>query len=173
MGGAFKIKGSHLFGSAPARLLSCAWIAGFLLGLAVSYFFRNSISYLFTLSHALYSNAPLKLMLSILPFLLSVLTVSFSRPKWMFLICGMKAACFAVCCLLLYLCYGQAGWLACLLFLFSDICSLPILFLYWLQHISDTTCSLRKHFVFFLAMALIAFVDYGIVTPYAVKFLII
>lgn len=173
MGSTAYRKGAEPFGSAPHVLLSCTWLVGFILGLVIMYCFRSSLSEVLPLLRLFHSKVSLKLMLTLLPFLLSVLTVSLSGPSWLYLICAIKAVCFSAHCLMLYLCYGQAGWLACWLFMFSDICSLPFLFLYWSQHISGTACSLRKHFAFSLIVALLAIVDYGIVTPYAVKFLII
>lgn len=154
--------------------LSWIWLAGLLLGSVATFFFRIFISSLLPALMRIYCSVPIKLLFTLLPFLLSAFVVYSSHFGWVFLICGAKAVCFAICSSVLCLHYGQAGWLARWLLMFSDVCTLPLLFLYWTQSVTGgETFTWRKHVIFMLAIMLFTIVDYRIVTPYAVKFVII
>lgn len=154
--------------------LSCIWLTGLLLGSAATIFFRFFVNPLLPVLMRIYCSVPIKLLFIFLPFLLSALAVYLSRPGWVFLLCGVKAVCFAIGSCILCLHYGQAGWLARWLLMFSDVCTLPLLFLYWMQSVTGgETFTWRKHVIFMLAIMTFTIVDYRIVTPYAVKFIII
>lgn len=155
----------------PSALLSWVWLVGLLIGLMGSFVGRDNFATVFSGFNPVTVSAPRKLFITLLPFLLSVLTVSFIHRSWLYLICGAKAVCFAICCFLLCLCYGQAGWLACFLFMFFDVCSLPCLFFYWMRQLCTQDGTGRfQHIIFFLIIAVLAIIDYRIVTPYAAKF---
>ena len=110
---------------------------------------------------------PARCFYSLLPFLLSAFAVIFSYHKILFLICGMKAACFGARCVLFGSHFGQGCWLAVPLLFFSEICSLPCLYYFWLKHISiDISLKISEIIVFILISALILGVDYQIITPF-------
>lgn len=158
----------------PATLLVSIWLAGLVCGTAISYLCRVHLSSLAALIYPLFFSLRCKILFALLPFLLSAFAVSFSRPAWLLLICGMKATLFSFCCVILCLCYGQAGWLARWIFLFFDVCSLPLLFFYWLRNIGIRSGKRwAEHMLLFLALVFLILIDYRIVTPYAAKFGII
>ena len=147
-------------------LLMIIWLSGLLFGLVLAEIgdalFRRLTQTLFA--------TPQKYMLSILPFLFSAVAVFFSRPRWLYCICGVKAVLFAVSCFLLCDFFGHAGWLAYCLFMFADVCSLPFLYCYWLRNLSnDRSRGVREYFILLPILASIV-VDYRIVSPYATKF---
>ena len=156
---------------APGLHLMGIWISGLTLGLAFSFLCRDYLTSLVPLFSLRTDSAQLKLFLLILPFLLSVITVYCAHPAWLFLICGMKAFSFSLRSFLLCLCYGQAGWLAYGLFMFFEIWTLPCLYFYWL-HCLNSKGDYRwyMHIILLLFIAIIAIIDYRIVTPYAVQF---
>ena len=155
----------------PAALLSCIWLLGIFLGLALASFSTDYVAPLLVKIVPSIIYTPIKLLIAILPFLLSVYAVSYTHRNWLFLICGLKASWFSFCCFLLCMCYGQAGWLACELFMFFEIFTLPCLFFYWVRHLSiQEGFPVHMHIVFFVLVAVIAIVDYRIMTPYAAKF---
>lgn len=174
LSGAFCKSGRSCLCPSSSLWLSCVWLAGLLLGLAASIYFSNAFGSWLPVLYQIYRSAPLKLLLTFLPFLLSAFAVCLSRPGWLFLICGIKAVCFVVCSFVLCLCYGQAGWLARWLFMFSDACTLPLLFLYWMQNLAgNCVFSWQRHVIFLFTIMLFTIIDHRIVTPYAVKFVII
>lgn len=159
---------------ATSTLLSYIWLTGLLFGTAVSFFIRDYLTAFLSIFSPTFFSVPGKFLIALLPFLLSAFAVSFSHHVWLFWICGIKAVCFSICCFLFCLCYGQAGWLARWMFMFSDVCSLPFLFFYWLRHLgTHGDRSFYKHIIFWLPVVALVIIDYRIVTPYAVKFGII
>ena len=153
----------------PVIALSCTWLFGISVGLVAVFFFKDIVQALFG-AFPVFTSTAHKFFLTVLPFLFSVLTVHFFGPRCLLLICGFKAVCFSMCCCMLCLYYGQASWMAGVLFLFSDICSLPFLFLYWLRRVSvQQLPGFLKYLLLFCAILVI---DYRIVTPYAMQFVI-
>lgn len=102
-----------------------------------------------------------------LPFLLSVFAVSFNEP-WLLLIISMfKAFSFSFCATGVSLAYAQSSWLVRLLFLFSDILIIPILYVYWLRHISDRYKVRRWELPLFLCIAgLVVWIDFQFIAPF-------
>ena len=152
-------------------LFSGAWLSGFAIGFLGGFLGRDClISLLCEITPAKDSFIQ-KTTIVLFPFLLSALAVYLNCPKWLFLICGTKAAHFSFRCFLLYLCYGQACWLSCCLFMFTEICSLPCLFFYCIRHISlrRDRC-LYTHVLILILVAVFAILDYRVVSPYAARF---
>ena len=169
-GAIHKREGDRLF-SSPATFLVYIWLAGMMFGILLCFLFRAYLLSLFTLIYPIFFAVHCKILFVLLPFLLSAFAVSFSRPAWLLVICGIKATVFSSCCVILCGGYGQAGWLACWIFLFFDVCSLPLLFFYWLHNLSfHSSRRWFEHIVFFFALMVLILIDYRIVTPYATKF---
>lgn len=70
-----------------------------------------------------------------LPFLLSVLAVRFCRPG-IYVLAISKGFCFSFTGFSVWLAFGNAAWLISALLLFSEWMLLPVLYLFWLRHIS-------------------------------------
>ena len=155
----------------PATLLVCIWLAGMLFGIAISFLCRTHLMSVLPLICPVFFRVHHKIFLALLPFLLSAFAVHFSNPAWLFWICGIKSTLFSFCCVVLCLCYGQAGWLARWIFLFLDVCSLPLLFFYWLRNLRNRRGSCwYEHIILLLALIALILLDYRIVTPYGAKF---
>lgn len=173
MCGALYKSGKNRLFTLPVILVSCVWLVGLSVGLVFAFFCKNVAPALLSKSCLVFTCAPLKIFLTVLPFLFSFLSFHLSRSAWMLLICGSKAICFSFCSCILCLYYGQASWLASGLFLFSDVCSLPLLVFYFLRHI----CILKfpdtlEYLLIICTISLLVIIDCRIVTPYAMQFVI-
>lgn len=146
------------------------WLSGLLIGTGWTYSVTCKQSSVILSVLNLCLATPLKYLLVVLPFLISAIAVIYSRPKLMFFICGIKAACLAAGCTLLCYSFGQAGWLAYWLFMFCDVSSLPFLYCYWIRSLYSDRNSIRRDYLFLMPVLALIIVDYRIVSPYAMKF---
>lgn len=155
-------------------LLSYFWLIGLFFGTAISFVGREYLIRLMPVLQPVLRSGHLRIALVLVPFLLSAFAVCFSRPVWLLWICGLKAFSFIICCLILCLRYGQATWLARWLYMFSDVCSLPLL-LFFGQYSFNAKRERLPYacIVLFLALVLLIIVDYRIVTPFSSRFGII
>lgn len=102
----------------------------------------------------------------LLPFSFSAFAVYFSFPRALYAICFFKTALYFFLSCAVACSFGSAGWVIRLLFLFSDICFLVLLYWYWMRHISgQRVFSAGECIVFLSAAALISGVDYLMITP--------
>jgi hypothetical protein len=101
----------------------------------------------------------------ILPFLLSAFLVNLGWKQFLPLVAFGKAFCFAFVATGILSCHGAGGWIALPLLMFSDILSIPVLWLYWLQQRDRVRLSnfTMEYLVFFL---LVGSVDYLIISPF-------
>lgn len=102
-----------------------------------------------------------------LPFLFSVFAVYIHKHWLLFPICFLKGLFFSFVSLLIWGSFDSAGWLVWRLLMFSDWASLPVLFLYWLRHISGKrSCSGYEVMLIASVYVLIASVDYCYISPF-------
>ena len=103
----------------------------------------------------------------LLPFLFSAIAVYLSAPWLIYAVCFLKTALFSyISCGVVSL-YGSAGWLVHILFLFSDIFYLVLLYWYWIRHVSSGKAfSTAEAFRFLLAASLISGIDFYIISPF-------
>ena len=152
--------------------LSVGWIFGLLSGWYAAIKMQPSL-----VSSAVelvgYFRMPFFKVLSVcLPFLFSAIAVYCSVPGLILLISVLKAIFFAFCCCYLEYFFGSCSWLLRLLLLFSDICSIPVVFFYWLRHFEGNIhFSLQEHLWLSVFLMIVLGIDYFIVTPYAVELL--
>lgn len=128
----------HIFSGlqrkADTVFLALFWSAGLFAGCV---FYRNTgDSTVSLMCGALNGAVSIVSLLSVilLPFLLSAFAVYLSRPSFLFLIAFAKAFSLAFVSAGLLSAFGSAGWLARLLLMFSDCCTVPLLWLYWLRY---------------------------------------
>lgn len=102
----------------------------------------------------------------LLPFSFSAFAVYFSSPRALYVICFFKTALYFFLSCAVTCSFGGAGWMIRLLFLFSDICFLVLLYWYWMRHISgDRMFSIGECVAFLGAAGLVSGVDYFMITP--------
>ena len=171
LGTVYRTKFNSLRSVTSNKLLVYIWLLGLLLGSGLSFLCRDYLISILPKIFPYFLSVPLKSWLTLLPFFLSVAAAYFSRPICLFYLCGIKAIWFAACCFLLCLCYGRSGWLARWLFLFFDVCSLPLLFFYWLRLLKNfREWTIYEHLILLLPLVALISIDYRIMTPYAAKF---
>lgn len=104
-----------------------------------------------------------------LPFLLSALATLQCRPL-LFFISFFKAFSYGACFHGVTLAFPHCGWLIRCLLLFSDNCALPVLYIYWIRHVSRDPSCLRREFLYcFCYLLSIAVMDVYWVSPFLVR----
>ena len=151
-------------------LLALSWFSGMLLGtcaaLAASEFLVPMMRQSVTRSVSI----PGLLAASTIPFLFSAFAVSLSEPWLLLIISTLKAFGFSFCACGVSLAFGQSSWLVRFLFLFSDHCLIPLMFLYWLRHIQgQATARLWESAVCIGVAVLVGCMDYCLVAPFLVS----
>lgn len=146
--------------------LALFWSAGLFAGFI---FYRNTgNSSVSLMCGALNCAVSIVSLLSVilLPFLLSAFAVYFSRPYLLLVIAFVKAFSLAFVSAGLNTAFGAAGWLAQLLLMFSDCCTVPILWLYWLRY-GEKSCkfSLKGTFCTIFVVCMVGFFDFYFVSP--------
>ncbi|MGM9548844.1 MAG: hypothetical protein ACI3V5_03265 [Faecousia sp.] len=148
-------------------ILAFCWIAGLLSG---AYVFRSAGSSLDSLMRgALFRPVSIAglLCVTIFPFLFSAFAVYISEPRLLLLVCFGEAFVFSFVSLGLTQCGGSAGWLIRWLLSFSTSLTAPLLYLYWLRHLTGRKrfCSLEAAGMLCMC-ALIGSVDFRLISPF-------
>lgn len=105
--------------------------------------------------------------ITVFPFLISALAVFFSTPWLLLLVCFCKAFLFSFVSLGIWQAFGSAGWLARLLWMFSDCIGIPLLYGFWLRHLSgDRAVGGLETGCYLAAFVLLGSVDYRIISPF-------
>ena len=152
----------------PSFRLALSWSVGFLFGwfaamIWFNYFMKSISGLLFGSSGTFVFYLP-----TFLVFSISALAVYFSFPKLLLFICAMKAFWFGFCGFGICFVYLQCSWLVRLLLMFNDICSLPVLYLYWIRSLcSSKGLSFGTHICFSALLICIGAVDFVIIAPLA------
>ena len=147
-------------------LLSLLWVVGFAFGGVYS--FGSGNSNFFMMRSILLDSVSIVSLIAVsyIPFLFSAFAVSMGLLWLLYPICFLKAFCFGFVSTAVCISFGSAGWLMRLLLMFSDIFSLPLLFLYSLRHISDVSkFSFSEFLIIASVFMLIGSVDYCYVLP--------
>ena len=149
------------------RLLALSWILGMILGSLGAIYGESTLVVLVRQGVCSELSFTGISVVTMLPFLLSAFAVTFSEPWLLLLISTLKAFSFSFCAWGVCLTFGQSGWLVLILFLFSDIALIPLLYFYWLRHIKGTIPPSFWELPLFLAIALlIGSIDYRFVSPF-------
>ena len=106
------------------------------------------------------------LVTSTLPFLFSVVAVYLDSPRNLFWLSFLKAFCFSYVSCAVMTAFESAGWLIRWLLLFTDICSVVVLYLYCNRHITGfRSFSKRDTAIYQAVLCLIAGIDFSIISP--------
>ena len=146
-------------------ILAACFLAGFVLGIRMSHGAELSVS---LMRSALYGTVSIVGLLAVLllPFLFSALAVYFSKSQLLYGIAFLKAFLFAFIATAVSSVFGNAGWLARFLILFSDSLNLPLLWLYWLRHIPGKRAyQAADAMVLACCICLVGIADYILIMP--------
>lgn len=148
-------------------LLALVWLSGLLCGTAA--YFSTGGQLISLMRSALYAPVSIVGMLCVttLPFLLSAFAVFLSRPVWLLPICFGKAFLYAFFSVAVCSAFWPAGWLLRWLLLFGDCAGGPILYWFWLRHLSPD-CSMDGGGCILLCALglLLGSVNYSIILPF-------
>lgn len=118
------------------RFLAFIWVIGLVLGVLVAIFVGEDIhSSMGQVSFNQISIVSL-LISTFLPFLLSAFAVYISKPSVIYIVCFLKACSFSFVSLVFSAVFGSSGWLVRGIVMYCDIFSLPILYRFWIRHIT-------------------------------------
>lgn len=147
--------------------LAASWCSGLILGIFAA---MRASNILVPMMHSAV-NSPASIFglfaAAVFPFLISIYAVSISEPWLLLIISAYKAFGFSFCACAVSFAFGQSGWLVRFLFLFSDHCLLPLLYLYWLRYVSgDKPLSNWESGACIAAAVLVGCVDYFLISPF-------
>ena len=151
-------------------LLALSWVSGLLLGALAANASKDILTPLIYGSVLCDASILGLLCASLLPFLLSAFAVFLSEPWLLLIISTFKAFSFSFCASGVSLAFGQSSWLVRFLFLFSDLCLVPVLCIYWLRHISGRHTVRQWELPACLcAAAVVSCIDYCFIAPFLVS----
>ena len=102
-----------------------------------------------------------------LPFLITVVAYCFSKPFLLFPISFIKTFSYTLAICSVRIGFLQAGWLVCMLLLFSDTAAIVVLYWHWIRNIHGFRDSALTEMLFCTAVALVVTViDYIWVSPF-------
>lgn len=160
----------HFFSSLRRKvstiILALFWIFGLVLGCC--FHLSCGSSTVSMMCGALDGTVSIVSLLSVIlfPFLLSALAVFFFKPSLLPIIAFCKAFSLAFVAAGLLSAYGSAGWLAQLLLMFSDICTTPLLWLFWVRSQGSAgTPSAHETCLWLSLVCLICCLDFYFVSP--------
>lgn len=153
-------------------LLAACWAGGFLSGGLFCVFCDHSF---FSLMHRLpYCSVSIvgQILFPSLPFLFSAFAVFIAKPRLLLLIGFLKAFVFSLVSMSFVLSFGSSGWLLRLLLLFTDLCSMPLLFGYQRKCLHASAVSGVELLAALSLLILIGSVDCGYVLPFLADMII-
>ena len=150
------------------RLLPFVWLGGLFLGL---FLYCEPASIFFSMMRRPVSVSIVGCFFSILfPFLLSTFVVMIHRPGLLLAVVFLKGCFFSYVSIGMLLCLGSGSWLIRLVFMLSDICSLPILYYFWKRFLRCGGIPSVSEILFGLCgLTLMVSMDYHIIIPFVNK----
>lgn len=146
--------------------LAFGWILGLVSGFLFSLYAGDSLSTTMRAAASGCVSIPGLLSAIFLPLLFSAFAVYISQPWLLIPIAFGKAFLFSYLGVGVMAAFGSAGWLIRWLLMFSDSCSLPLLWWYWLRAVSGQRCfAVRNTAAAFAVALIIGSVDYCMVSP--------
>lgn len=155
-------------GCNPATLfLALFWIGGILFGIWISSVSGGHLASLMrSAPHDAVSIVGL-VFITFFPFFLSALAVSIFGRWLLHPIACCKGLLTAFVSMGMFQCYGCAGWLIRLFLCFSDLVSLPLLYLFWLRLLDkDNSNGIRDAFLYLVPIFCIGSIDFCLISPF-------
>ena len=109
---------------------------------------------------------------TVLPVLISGFAVYIGKPLLLIPAAFWKAFFFSSVGFGIASVWGSAGCLVGILALFGSLCSMPVLWWYWLRHIGGEAFSVRSFLPALAAVTLIGWMDILVISPFLTKILI-
>lgn len=152
------------------KVLALTWICGLLLGAILSVSVDKLL--LSTMRGAMISNMSITgpVTVVLLPLLLSAYAVYFSQPAMLVSVVFIKAFLFAYTGAGILMLYPVSGWLLRWLLMFSDMMTMPMLWLIWLSNSKGGFVSIFRRIAICVVFAmLIGCVDLFQIAPFLTR----
>lgn len=146
-------------------ILPLLWSIGLMIGMLAAAGAGDSFFLMMRGADVSAVSIPGLLMITVLPFLLTAIAVSFSQPWLLAVLVFLKAFSYGFCAFGISRVFADADWLVRLLLMFTDGCGLPLLMWLWLRHNSIS----RKRFWSELTVCIAVSVCLGILDHYYVS----
>ena len=149
-------------------ILAACWLLGLYAGYTfLSHTSVSSVSLMLLVAENRMSIVG-RLLFLVLPFVITAVSLRYSKPFFVFLFIFLKAFCFSWCAYGLTVAFLDAGWLVRWLLLFSDSCSVVLLLWFLFRNPVATGTSLRSDLLFCTtASVAIGCVDFCFISPFA------
>lgn len=145
--------------------LAVCFLSGFLIGVLYAFVIETDLP----LMHSVFAcsvSIVCSLGILLFPFLLSVVIIYFFDSSLLYLLCFSKALVFAFVSVRIIVSFSGGGWLLRILFMFSDIFTMPVLYFLWQRHLSEkTTLQMVDAIALFLLIIAIIFLDRYFIFP--------
>ena len=144
-------------------LIAC-WIIGLLIG----YFFSEPFSFSLMRSAAQQPVSIVGLFIALFyPLICTYFSFLTEKPIVVLIVCFLKAVAFGFSGALISQYFQSAGWIVCLLLMFSDCCFVCVLLILWLRCFSGVSVHpMSDLFVCAVIGICIAAADYFIISPF-------
>ena len=148
-------------------LLIIGWLSGLILGAIFSA--GAGDSFLLMMRRVSFSVSIVSLFLvAVLPFLFAAYAVFLSNRFLIIMLAHLKGFSFGFCAFGLVTVYGTGFWLAGILWMFSDLGTLPLLMWFWIRCIDSRDSHLFRKLLWCLfCSALVVCGDFWIISPFA------
>jgi len=157
-----------LFPAMKGRIhLAIVWIIGLFLGAYCG--FRWDLSLVPLMRGCLYDSVSIVCVFCLicLPFMISLLASFWNARGLIYLIAFGKAFLFSFVSLGIFFSFGSAGWLVHLLLMFSEVCTLPVFYWFWMVSLNHRQePSALEIFSLLSSFFLIASLDSSYVMPF-------
>lgn len=153
-------------------LLGLVWTLGLCSGQAV--YWMSETNYTSLMRSPSYSAVSIVCLLhAFFPFFLSAVAYFLHTPRMLLPLSFGKAFLSSYASAVVCMLYGTAGWLARWFLMFSDLCTMPILYFFWRRCLSDDrTVSVPEAFFLVALALLIASIDCSVISTLFLAFVI-
>ena len=147
-------------------MLIFCWVVGISIGLYISLdnskLFVDLIEQAAT-GRALFIGCTMKMLM---PLFISVVSILFFIPAFIYAVCFTKAIGFACCFYAALVAFNSASWLVTPLLLFSDLFTTVVLLTVWFRFLLCRGTRGKNLAVFIAISILICLIDYFIISPF-------
>lgn len=146
--------------------LACGWFIGLFCGLCLSYCSLGSVSSLVRMAFLQPVSTVGLLGVIFLPLLISATTVFLSLYWFLPILAGVKAFSFAFVMRAVCQAFASGYPLAYAMLCFSEMCTIPLLILFWLRYANGRIWKVGEIAAYFAVAAVIFCTDYWVISPF-------
>lgn len=142
---------------------------GAVLGVAVSYASGPSLFLMMRTAASSHVSIVGLILSALFPYLITAVAYCFSKPYLFLPIAFFKTFLYTLVLCSVRTAFLQAGWLVCILLLFSDTVAVAVLYWYWIRNIHGFRKSALSELLYGITVTLVtAVIDYIWVSPFLI-----